>query len=133
MRKPWNPGSQTPPCNIYIYIYIYVCVCVCVFVCVCVCVCVCVWLNNKATFCLYNFIKILSSFLISVLVSGWNWWMNLPKINNYWEKINTLNIGDRDTFGKFIHRFQPKTKTLISNLESILMKLYEQNVSLLFH
>ena len=38
---------------IYIYIYIYV------------------WLNNKYTLCLYNFIKILSSFLISVLVSGW--------------------------------------------------------------
>ena len=37
-----------------------------------------VWLNNEDTFCLYNFIKILSSFLISVLVSGWNWWMNLP-------------------------------------------------------
>ena len=31
------------------------------------------WLNNKDTFCLYHFIKILSSFLISVLVSGWNW------------------------------------------------------------
>ena len=41
--------------------------------CVCVCVCVCVslgsslsfkhvWLNNKDTFCLDNFIKILSSF-----------------------------------------------------------------------
>ena len=37
-----------------------------------------VWLGNKDTFCLYNFIKIFSSFLISVLVSGWNWWMNLP-------------------------------------------------------
>ena len=33
------------------------------------------------TFCLYNFIKILSSFLISILVSGWNWWMNLPKLS----------------------------------------------------
>ena len=43
----------------YIYIYIYV------------------RLNNKDTFCQYNFIKILSSFLISVLVSGWNWWMNI--------------------------------------------------------
>ena len=40
--------------------------------CVCVCVCVC-----EDTFCQYNFIEILSSFLISVLVSGWNW-MNLP-------------------------------------------------------
>ena len=27
-----------------------------------------IWLNNKDTYCLYNFIKILSSFLISVLV-----------------------------------------------------------------
>ena len=47
----------------------------------CVCVCVCVWLgsshsfkhvslNNKDKFCLYNLFKILSSFLISVLVSG---------------------------------------------------------------
>ena len=35
--------------------------------------CVCVSLNNKDKFCLYNLFKILSSFLISVLVSGWNW------------------------------------------------------------
>ena len=60
----------------YIYIYIYI------YVCVCVCVCVVVHLstfdlNNKDTFCLYNLNKILSSFLISVLVSGWNWRMNL--------------------------------------------------------
>ena len=34
--------------------------------CVCVCVCVVVWLNYKNTFCLYNFIKILLSFLVSV-------------------------------------------------------------------
>ena len=40
-----------------------------------------VWLNNKDTFCLYNFIKILSEFPDKCLVlSGWNWWMNLPKI-----------------------------------------------------
>ena len=70
---------------IYIYIYIYMSV----FVCVCVCVCVWlgsslsfkhVWLSNIATLSLYNF-KILSSFLISVLVSGWNWRMNLPKLS----------------------------------------------------
>ena len=47
------------------------------------CVCVCVWLgsrhsfkhvslNNKDKFCLYNLFKILSSFLVSVLVSGRN-------------------------------------------------------------
>ena len=39
-----------------------------------------VWWNNEDTFCLYNF-KILSSFLISALASGWNWWMNLPKLS----------------------------------------------------
>ena len=32
------------------------------------------------TVCLYNLIKILSNY-ISVLVSGWNWWMNLPKLS----------------------------------------------------
>ena len=63
-------GYLTPnPVLIHTHIYIYVCVCVCV------------WLgssrsfkhvsyNNKNKFCLYNFIKILSSFLINVLVSG---------------------------------------------------------------
>ena len=51
--------------NKYIYIYIYIYV----------------WLNNKSTFCLYYFIKILLSFLTSVLVLGWNWWMNLPKLS----------------------------------------------------
>ena len=30
-------------------------------------------LNNKDNFCLYNLFKILLSFLIRVLVSGWNW------------------------------------------------------------
>ena len=30
----------------------------------------------------------------------------------------------QDNFGKFIHQFQPETKTLIRKLESILMKLY---------
>ena len=50
--------------------------------CVCVCVCVSldschsykqVSLNNKNKFCLHNLFKIFSSFLVSVLVSGWNW------------------------------------------------------------
>ena len=36
-------------------------------------------------------------------------------------------------FGKFIHPFQPETKTLIRKLERILIKLYRQNVSLLFN
>ena len=39
----------------------------------------------------------------------------------------------RDNFGKFIHQFQPKYKTLIRKLERILIKLYRQNVSLLFN
>ena len=78
---------------IYINIYIYIRVCVRVWVCVLVskCVCMCVWLgsslsckhvwlNNKDTFCLYSF-KSLSSFLISVLVLGWNWWINLSKLS----------------------------------------------------
>ena len=33
---------------------------------------------------------------------------------------------------KFIHQFQPETKTLIRKLERILIRLYRQNVSLLF-
>ena len=39
----------------------------------------------------------------------------------------------RDNFGKFIHKFQPETKTLIRKLERILIKLNWQNVSLLFN
>ena len=39
----------------------------------------------------------------------------------------------RDNFGKFIYQFQPETKTLISKLERILIKLYRKNVSLLFN
>ena len=71
----------------------------------CVCVCVCVWcvlgsslslkpvwLNNKDTFCLYHFIKILSSFLINVLVSGWNWWMNLPKWSRALSNLSLATI-----------------------------------------
>ena len=33
------------------------------------------------TFCLYDFIWILASFLTSVLVLGWNRLMNLPKLS----------------------------------------------------
>ena len=47
-----------------------------------------VWLNNKDTFCLYNIIKILSSFLISVLVS-----INInDKILFLGVLIDTINI-----------------------------------------
>ena len=33
--------------------------------------------------------------------------------------------GARDNFGKFIHEFQPKTKTLIWKLETIFSKIIE--------
>ena len=33
--------------------------------------------------------------------------------------------------GKFIHQFQPETKTLIRKLERTLIKVYRQNISLL--
>ena len=33
-----------------------------------------------------------------------------------------------DNFGKFIHQFQPETKTLFRKLDRILIKLYKQNV-----
>ena len=36
-----------------------------------------------------------------------------------------------ENFGKFIHQFQPETKTLIWKLKRMLIKLYRQNVSLL--
>ena len=39
----------------------------------------------------------------------------------------------RDNFSKFIHQFRPETKTFIRKLERILIKLYRQNVSLLFN
>ena len=38
-----------------------------------------------------------------------------------------------DNFCKFLHLFQPETKTLTRKLERILIKLYRQNVSLLFN
>ena len=39
----------------------------------------------------------------------------------------------RDNFSKFIHQIQPETRTLIRKPERILIKLYWQNVSLLFN
>ena len=39
----------------------------------------------------------------------------------------------RDNLGKFIHQFQRETKALIRKLERIFIKLYRQNVSLLFN
>ena len=38
-----------------------------------------------------------------------------------------------DNFGKFLHQFQTETKTLIRKFERILIKIYRQNVSLLFN
>ena len=39
----------------------------------------------------------------------------------------------QENFGKFIHQFQPKTKTLITKLENILIKLYRQNFGKFIH
>ena len=39
----------------------------------------------------------------------------------------------QEKFDKFIHQFQPETKTLFAKLKRILMKLYKQNVSCLFN
>ena len=49
--------------------------------------------NIIDTFCRYNFIKILSSFLISVLVSGWNWWMKLPNCPERFRTFHRLSSG----------------------------------------
>ena len=38
----------------------------------------------------------------------------------------------RVNFGKFIHQFQSETKTLIRNLERISIKLFRENVSLMY-
>ena len=39
----------------------------------------------------------------------------------------------QDNFGKFIHQFQPETKTLIKKLGRILIILYKQNLSWLLN
>ena len=90
--------------------------------------CVCVFIY------IYNFIRILSSFLISVLVSSWNWWMNWPKVSCAQPLMMAYERSEStwDNFDKFIYQFQPETKTLIRKLERILTKLYRHNVSLLF-
>ena len=93
-------------------------------------------LNNNDTFRLYNFIKILSSFLVSVLVLGWNWWMILQKLSQTLSDLMMAykrSESTQDNFGKFIHQFQPKTKTFIRKLERILIKSYRKMVSLLFN
>ena len=65
--------------------HMYICICIYVYVYIDINshahIYIYVSLNNKDKFCLYNLFKILSSFLISVLVSGWNWYMNFPKLS----------------------------------------------------
>ena len=53
---------------------------VCMYECMCMCLLLSnspsfehVWLNNKVTFCLNNFLRIISSFLTNDLVLGWSW------------------------------------------------------------
>ena len=55
------------------------------------------------------------------------------EIWNIKKKKKKRSESTRDNFSKFIHQFQPKTKTLIKKLERILIKLYRQNLSLLFN
>ena len=78
-----------------------------------------------------------------------NLWMNLPKNvfkKSFWKSFYTLYTckqplmiaygrpgSARDNFGIFIHQFQSETKTLIRKLERIIIKLYKENVSLLFN
>ena len=68
----------------YLHIYVYIFTRLYIYVCVCVVVCVCVSLGNSRSFkyfslnnkdkcCLYDLFRIPSCFLISVLVSDWNW------------------------------------------------------------
>ena len=45
----------------------------------------------------------------------------------------SMYLNAQDNFGKFIHQFQPETKTIIRKLEEVLIKLYKQNVSLLLN
>ena len=109
--------------NVYIYIYIYI------YIYTYLCVCVGglsssrsfkhVSLNNKGKFCLYNLFMILTSFQLSILVSGWNW--------------KTRSESALGNFLKFINQFQFKTKILIRKLERILNKLYSKKLYLLYN
>ena len=46
--------------------------------------------------------------------------------------LHPAHVEMLENFDKLIHHFQPETKTLIRKLERILIKLYRQNVSLIF-
>ena len=70
-----------------------------------------IWLNNKDTFCLYNSIKILSSFLISVLV------FRLELVDDF-VKI------DLSTFGPFISHHQRWCACIKSILRSFFRLFY---------
>ena len=55
--------------------------------------------------------------------------MNLLKLMMTYEKFENA----QDNLGKFINKLQPKTKIFVRKLERILIRLYRQNVSLLFN
>ena len=76
----------------------------------------------KIVVCVHEYIYIYIYIYIAILTLANNlWWypMKGPKT--------------RENFGKFIYQLQPKTKTLFRKLERNLIKLYNQNVSLLFN
>ena len=104
LKKTLYSNLENEPYYIYIYIYIYN---IYIYMCVCVCVCVCVWLssrrslkhvslNSKNKFYLYNLFKILSSFLISALVSSWNWWTLIRGVFN--KNFSKLRFRNRMSF-----------------------------------
>ena len=47
--------------------------------------------------------------------------------------VNERSESTQDNIGKLIYQLQPKTKTPVRKLIRILMKLYRQNISLLFN
>ena len=95
IRKSWTEDQTyylTRKTKAYKYIYICVCVCVCVWLDSSLSF-KHVWLNNKDTLCLYDLIKTLSSFLRSVLLSGWNWWMTLPRLSRVFRIFHRPSSG----------------------------------------
>ena len=98
--------------NIYVIIGNFICVYKCIYKCLCVYVhrYMCTYVGIHV--CIYSYVRYIYIYIYpdNVLVSGLNWWINLPK----------LLESARDNIGKFIHQFKPKTKTLIKKLERIL-------------
>ena len=84
--------SFSPFCNVHIkrlvsliewpteikYIYIYMRARVCECVCVCILALIHIWFNNIDILCLHIFVFIFSSRCIDVMISGGNWFINLP-------------------------------------------------------